>query len=279
MRKLTLALLLGAALALPIGVSAQARQIIPDVVYGHKDGMALTFDVFRPQNPNGAGILYMVSGGWVSSWRDPQTAQAGYAPFLDAGFTVFAVRHGSSPKYHVADAVDDVTLANRYIHFHAATWGVDADRLGVTGGSAGGHLSMVLGNNGTDGDPTAEDPLLRVSNRMAAVVAYYPPVDVRSWRGPSESFPALDFPEADGERISPLLQVSADDPPTLLIHGTADRTVPISHSERAYAAFQAVGVPTEYIIMEGAGHGFRGEQAQQATAARVRWFTQYLGTN
>jgi dipeptidyl aminopeptidase/acylaminoacyl peptidase len=114
---------------------------------------------------------------------------------------------------------------------------------------------------------------------MAAVVAYYPPVDVRAWRGPSERFPALDFPEADSERISPLLQVSTDDPPTLLIHGTADRTVPISHSERAYAAFQTAGVPTEYIIMEGAGHGFRGEQAEQATAARVRWFTQYLGTN
>jgi acetyl esterase/lipase len=252
-------------LALPVTAAAQSREIIPDVVYGHKDGMALTFDVFRPASPNGAGVLYMVSGGWVSRWRDPQQAQASYAPLLEAGFTVFAVRHGSSPRYHVADAVDDVTIANRYIHEHAREWGVDPSRLGVTGGSAGGHLSLVLGNNGTD-----------ASNRMRAVVAYYPPVDLREWRGPSERFPALDFPEQDGERISPILQVSPDDPPTLLIHGTADRTVPIGHSERAHEAFRHAGVQTDYIVMEGAGHGFQGEQAAQATAARVRWFQDHL---
>ena len=130
--------------------------------------------------------------------------------------------------------------------------------------------------NGTDGDAGADDPLLRISNRMAAVVAYYPPVDIRGMRGPSQRFPALDFPEEDGVRISPILQVTPDDPPTLLIHGTADRTVPVSHSERVYAAFEEAKVETELIIMEGAGHGFRGEQAEQATAARVKWFVEHL---
>ncbi len=274
MRHLAFAIVLIATMALPTDAYAQSREIVPDVVYGHKDGMALTFDVFKPESPNGAGILFMVSGGWRSSWRDPVEAQSRYAPFLEAGFTVFAVRHGSSPRYNVAEAVDDVTLANRYIHLHAAEWGVDADRLGVTGGSAGGHLSLVLGNNGTDGDASADDPLLRVSNRIAAVVAYYPPVDVRPWRSQRSS--ALNFPEEDGVRISPILQVSPDDPPTLLIHGTADRTVPVSHSERVYAAFEEARVETELIIMEGAGHGFRGEQAEQATAARVKWFVEHL---
>ena len=272
---------LGMALVLVCGLvglaAAENGHIIPDVVYGHKDGMALTFDVFKPESPNGAGILYMVSGGWRSSWRDPVEAQSRYAPLLDAGFTVFAVRHGSGPRYNVAEAVDDVTLANRYVHAHAAEWGVDADRLGVTGGSAGGHLSLVLGNNGTDGDASADDPLLRVSNRIAAVVAYYPPVDVRPWRSQRSS--ALNFPEEDGDRISPILQVSADDPPTLLIHGTDDRTVPVSHSERVHAAFEAAHVETELITMEGAGHGFRGEQAEQATAARVKWFVDHLAAN
>ena len=185
MRHLAFVTILVAAMALPADAHAQSSEIVPDIVYGHKDGMALTFDVFKPQSPNGAGVLFMISGGWRSTWRDPMQAQRGYAPYLDAGFTVFAVRHGSSPRYNVAEAVDDVTLANRYIHAHAAEWGVDADRLGVTGGSAGGHLSLVLGNNGTDGDASADDPLLRVSNRMAAVVAYFPPVDLRPLRGPS----------------------------------------------------------------------------------------------
>ncbi len=90
------------------------------------------------------------------------------------------------------------------------------------------------------------------------------------------SRPALDYPEEDADRISPILQVSADDPPTLLIHGTADTLVPISNSERVYAAFKEARVETEIIIMEGAGHGFRGEQATQATAARVKWFVDHL---
>jgi acetyl esterase/lipase len=212
-------------------------------------------------------------------WRDPEEAQSTYVPLLEAGFTVFAVRHGSSPRYHVAEAVDDVTLASRYIHAHAGEWDVDPDRLGVTGGSAGGHLSLVLGTNGSDGESTAEDPLLRVPTRFAAVVAYYPPVDLRTWRGPSERYPALDFPEPDADRVSPILHVTPDDPPTLFIHGTADRTVPFSHSERGLAAFQAAGVETHLIVMEGAGHGFEGEQATQAHDARVDWFLEHLASD
>jgi acetyl esterase/lipase len=94
-------------------------EIVPDVVYGHKDGMALTFDVLRPAEPNGAAVLYMVSGGWVSRWTPPEGMAQRFSDLLDEGFTVLAVRHGSSPRYKVPEAEADVRRALRYVHLNA----------------------------------------------------------------------------------------------------------------------------------------------------------------
>ena len=138
--------------------------ITPDVVYGHKDGMALTFDVFTPAAPNGVGILNMVSGGWVSRWTPPDRARAGFEALLNAGFTVFSVRHGSSPRFKVPEAHADVRRAVRFVRLHASTYGVDPDRLGVYGGSAGGHLSLMLGLASDDGDASATTLKLTASS-------------------------------------------------------------------------------------------------------------------
>lgn len=250
--------------------------VVPDVVYGHKMGMALTFDVLKPTQPNGAGILYMVSGGWVSRWAPPERTAARLQKLLDAGFTVFAVRHGSSPLFKVPDAVADVRRATRFIHANAATWGVDPERLGVFGGSAGGHLSLMLGLASDEGDASASDPVLKEGDRVAAVVAYFPPVDLTSIVGPNDRFPALDFAKDEAEAISPIFFVSSDDPPTLLVHGDADTLVPLSNSERIYAAFEKADVETNLIVIKGAGHGFRGKDAEDATEALVAWFQRYL---
>ena len=98
-------------------------------------------------NPNGAGVIYMVSGGWFSIWRPPENRVALFQPLLAEGFTVFAVHHGSAPRFKVPDAVSDVRAAVRHIRENAESHGVDANRLGVWGGSAGGHLSLMLGLN------------------------------------------------------------------------------------------------------------------------------------
>lgn len=258
-------------------VAAEDASVVPDVVYGHKDGMALTFDVFKPEGKaNGAGALFMVSGGWVSWYAPPERYKSFLQPLLDKGFTVFAVRHGSSPRYKVPEARADVGRAVRFIRLHAADWGVDPARLGVFGGSAGGHLSLMLGLDSDEGDAEAEDEVLREGSRVAAVVAYFPPVDLRLMTGPNDSFPALDF-EADlAKTVSPILFVTADDPPTLLIHGDADELVPIRNSERIHAALQEKKVESEFITIEGAGHGFRGEAAERASAAQVAWFEKHL---
>src|SRR5436190_4533958 len=83
-------------------------KIEPDVIYGRKDGMALTLDVVRPAKANGAGVLWIQSGGWYSNWTDPKVWPTSAKHFLDRGYTVFIVRHASAPKYTVPEAVEDV---------------------------------------------------------------------------------------------------------------------------------------------------------------------------
>ncbi|NLS97093.1 MAG: alpha/beta hydrolase [Planctomycetaceae bacterium] len=263
--------------------AADPVQITPDVVYGHKDGMALTFDVFRPsENARGIGLLFMVSGGWYSGWQPPEQMLGMFKPLLDRGFTAFAVRHGSAPRYKVPEAIDDVRRAVRFIRAHAADYGVDPERLGVFGMSAGGHLSMMLATTGDEGDPNAKDAALRGSSRIAAAVAYFGPTDLRPWvtgpdSGMRDQFTALQFDAGLADDCSPLLQVTGDDAPTLLIHGDKDELVPIDHSHTILKAMQEAGAPCELLTIEGAGHGFPGEGGRRAMEALVDWFEKYLG--
>ena len=162
---------------------ATARQppVTMDVVYGHKDGLALTFDVHRPARPNGAGVISIVSGGWQSSVEMGRLIAQNYPPLNEKGFTVFAVRHGSSPRYPMSAIVADMRRAVRFIRQHAGEYGVDPNRIGVYGGSAGGQLALLLGTTADSGDPSASDAVLRESSRVAAVVAYFPPTDLSRW--------------------------------------------------------------------------------------------------
>ena len=264
---LALCLCLAPTLAVVAQDSVMPIRITEDVVYGHKMGMALSFDVLQPAVANGAGILYMVSGGWFSRHYPAERAAQQFSSLLQAGFTVFTVRHGSAPLFKVPEAVADVKRATRYIHLHASDFGIDPNRLGVTGGSAGGHLSLMLGL-------AAESE----AAGLAAVVAYFPPVDLRRLAGPSERFPALDFDVGLAASISPILFVSSDDPPTLLIHGDADELVSLANSERIYTALQDAGVLSELIVIPGGDHGFtEPEHRARAGVAMLRWFDQYLG--
>ena len=222
-------------LILTVSHAAQVKpapnvDVIPDVVYGHKDGMALTFDIFKPKmHSNGAAIIFMVSGGWVSNYVPPDQALPRYQELLDAGFTVITLRHGGSPKYLIPEIVADVRRGVRFIRYNARRWGIDPNRLGVYGGSAGGHLSLMIGLASDNGDPAAKEVFMKESDRVAAVVAYFPPVDLRQLaRGlnppPSgtvlDRFPALNFEKEKAADYSPIVFVTPDDPPTLLIQAT-----------------------------------------------------------
>lgn len=281
------ALILVLILMSPSTFAEDWRSITPDIIYGHKAGMALTYDVVKPaKNPNGAAVLFMVSGGWVSMWAPPEKLirpEKGslnlFEKIVDRGYTLILVRHGSSPYFKVPDAVADVKLAIRHIRAHAADYGVDPNRIGVCGGSAGGHLSLVLGTMGDDGKSDAKDEVERASSRVQAVVAYFPPTDIREYvnhKTLSQNFPAIVFPDEQAPAVSPLLAVTKDDAPTLLVHGDKDELVPISHSERFVKAMHDIDATCELIVMNGAAHGFPGEQGQQAETALLDWFDKYL---
>jgi acetyl esterase/lipase len=267
--------------------AADTFSITPDVVYGHKAGMALTFDVIRPKEQNGGAVLFMMSGGWFSGWVPPEQFVSAEAPFgfrhfrelVDKGYTLFIVRHGSAPQFKVPEAVADVRRAVRYIRLNADDFDIDANRIGVCGGSAGGHLSLMLGTASDEGLMDSPDEVDRASNRVAAVVAYFPPVKIGEFLELKNRFPALEFDPKLADSVSPLTFVTADDAPTLLVHGDKDDLVKLDQSQRILAAFQKEKVPSELIVIAGAGHGFGGEDGERASKALVDWFDKYLAAS
>jgi acetyl esterase/lipase len=273
------------ALAATCPIPAQEFDITPDVIYGHKDGLALTFDVIKPKEQNGAAILFLQSGGWYSTWREPKELVPACQAFLDKGYTTYIVRHGSAPKYTVPEAAADVRRCVRFVRLTAKNYGVDPERLGVLGGSAGGHLTLMLATTGDDGDPNAKEEVLKTSSRIAAGVSLYPPTDLRGWTTdpPAEIKkhaglkPPLTFDAAKEPDVSPILHVSEDDAPVLMIHGDQDLLVPIEHSQNILPVFEKAGVKSKLITIEGAAHGFSPEQnAKTVAPAMLAWFEEKL---
>jgi acetyl esterase/lipase len=258
---------------------APQPSVTTDVVYGHRDGLALTFDVHRPAQPNGAGVISIVSGGWQSSVEMGRLIAQGYPPLNDKGFTVFAVRHGSSPRYPMSAIVADMRRAVRFIRQHAGEYGVDPDRIGVFGSSAGGQLALLLGTTADSGDSSASDAVLRESSRVAAVVAYFPPTDLTRWgtQRIRQAFAAMRLTDAEAAEYSPIRFVSPGAAPSLIVHGDADTVVPMVEGETMHGALTKAGVPASFIRIEGAGHGFEGADLERANAAMVRWFERHLG--
>lgn len=275
---------------------ADETKITPDVVYGHKDGMALVMHVYRPAKANGAAVVQINSSGYFSTWEPTNRKAPLVGLFLDRGYTVFSVFHGSNPKYTVPEIVGDMRRAVRFIRLHAADYEIDPQRLGAIGTSAGGHLALMLATTGDDGKADARDEVSRVSCRVAAAVAIAAPSDLLNMdqarerlleKGPVEKAlaerlkPAFAFDPALVDSVSPRLNVTDDDAPTLLIHGDKDELVSIDHSHRIVGELQVKSVPTELIVMEGIGHHAARNPAEaaqwdKAFKGSLAWFDKYL---
>ncbi len=260
-----------------------------DVIYGRKSGTALTLDVFQPRPANGVGIILMVSGGWFSAH---EFINADYfKPLLKRGYTVFTVVHGSQPKFNITEIVPDIHRAVRFIRHNAARYGVDPNRLGITGGSAGGHLSLTLGTQGGPGEAKAKDPVDRESSTVQCVACFFPPTDFLNYSQPGEDavgvgilekFKAAFGPRSDtaeerqklGREISPIYFIHSNMPPILIIHGDADKLVPICQSQTFVKRCEEVGSTAKLVVREGKLHGWpdMGKDMELFGA----WFDEHL---
>lgn len=272
-----------------------------DVIYGRKYGVALTMDVLTPKNnANGLGVIWAVSGGWVSSHASISPRMLAF--LTDRGYTVFAVCHGCQPKFSIPEILQDMHRAVRFIRFHAKEYGIDPDRIGICGASAGGHLSLMQGVAGAEGDPRAKDPIDRVSSRVQAVACFFPPTDFLNYgkegldaigRNTLAAYAgAFDFRELDrahsklvpvtdeakirelGKQVSPITHVTPQAPPTLIIHGDKDFLVPIQQAQTFIDKLKEAKVECKLVVKPGAAHGW--PDFGKDLALLREWFDQHL---
>jgi acetyl esterase/lipase len=276
-----------------------------DVVYGRSYGTALTLDVFKPSvKPNGAAIIMVVSGGWHSNHDvigSPMFISI-VKPMTKRGYTVFAVCHGCQPKFQIPEIVENINRAVRFIRYHAKDYGIDPNRIGITGASAGGHLSLMQGLAPQSEKSDANDPIEQVSSKVQAVGCFFPPTDFFNYGKEGENAlgvgilkdfaGAFDFHELNpktrklepvtdekrreeiGKAISPFYHCSADDPPTMIAHGDIDKLVPIQQAQIVIDKLKDLKVPAELVTRAGGDHGWKDMKVEWEKIAD--WFDRHL---
>jgi len=265
---------------------------IIDVLYGRKDGMALTMDVFQPEKPNGIGVVLLISAGWYSAhdkidsdWLDR------IKQLLKKEETVFAIVHSSMPKYKIPDIQKDIERAVRFIRYNAEKWNIHPEKLGIVGHSSGGHLSLLHAATATDMASNVNDPIDRISAKVNAAACFYPPTDFLYFGAKGKNalsnprfqkfLPAFvnDVKDTIGlaiiaEKVSPIKYVTAKMPPTLIITGTGDKLVPYMQSKLFIDKLNELNVPCKLELREGKDHGWPDIAEEYKIVAE--WFEKYL---
>lgn len=277
-----------------------------EIIYGRKDGMALTMTVLTPkQHHTGKAIISVISGNWISSERSRQKFPERSQIFINNGYTVFGVMVSSQPQYTIPDEISDLKRAVRFIRYNANEYGIDAGKIGITGSSSGGHLSLMIATTDDNNISKTSDPVDKVSSRVQAAAVFFPPTDFINYGGKNTSekinqaglvlarvAAAFDFKSwndttgtfvsitdtnkrlAIAKQISPIYSVSSDDPPTIIIHGDRDMLVPKQQSESFIEKLKQANVPCKLIIKEGGSHGWIGMENDEQNF--VDWFNRYL---
>lgn len=269
---------------------APAQERVSDQIYMKSGGAAFTLDVFKVSQPKAPCVIWLCSGGWFSKHEDinPGLAKA----FNDQGITVVEVVHGSQPKYTLSEIVPMIRRAVRYVHANADRFGIDPDRIGISGGSAGGHLSLMAAGLGDSGNPDAKDPVDKASSMVSAVGVFFPPTDFLNF-GKADYVPfdnpmmkifvpafgvtadtSKDRILAIGREMSPIYTVTSRFPPTLLIHGDKDPLVPLQQSQSMDEALGKAGIDHQLIVIPDGGHD--NKTVVPGLPKLVAWFAEKL---
>jgi acetyl esterase/lipase len=249
-----------------------------DVEYAKAGDVSLKLDIYKP-NPEStaprACVVWIHGGGWQGG--NKSSGARLLAPFVASGDYV-----GVSVGYRLTDVapfpaqIHDCKAAIRYVRANAGKLGIDPNKIGVWGSSAGGHLVSLLGTSGDVKDVEGNLGTTGVSSRVACVVDFCGPSDFPNFeltsgaQGPiTKLLGGLPKDRSEiAKQASPITYVSKDDPPFLVVHGTNDATVPFDQGVRFSDALKKGGVDSTLIRMEGGGHGIGGQEI----AGRVNTF-------
>jgi len=255
------------------------------IEYANPDNQHLQLNLARPKAGDGLkpAIICIHGGGFRAGIRDGYDGLC--IKLAQEGFVALTVSYRLAPKYPFPAAVHDTKAAVRWVRANAAKHGIDPKRIGVTGGSAGGHLAQFLGVTGEVQEFEGDCGNPEQSSKVNCVVNVYGPSDFTKSYGKSvdaaEVLPLflggnLQTARAAHIRSSPLNWVTPNASPTLLIHGTEDKYVAHEQAVWIHERMKSAGVESELLTLEGAGHGFKGKDAETADKALLAYFHKKL---
>ncbi len=257
-----------------------------DIPYSSPGGEILQLDMARPKNAKGLSpaIVCIHGGGFRAGNRQHHDALC--VKLAERGYVAVTVTYRLAPKHQFPAAVNDVKAAVRWLRANAVKYGIDPNRIGATGDSAGGHLALFLGlTGGVASFDAAEGGNSDHSSRVHCVVDVYGPSDfTKSYDKSVDAAEVLplflggDLKTAWHRHIlaSPLYWVTPHAAPTLAIHGTKDLYVAHEQAVWLIDRLKAADVEAELLTLEGAGHGFQGDDAKRAQAAMFAFFEKHL---
>jgi acetyl esterase/lipase len=272
--------------------SAEPAEITNGVVYGNVGGIELKLDVASPREGKGPfpAILFIHGGGWSSGDRSVHhreirnAVEKGYVA-ASASYRLTEPDQYGKPRNTFPAQINDVKCAVRFLRANAKRYHIDPDRIGAAGGSAGGHLSLLLGVTDRSHDLEGDGGSADFSSRVQAVVNYYGPTDLieahKTGIEARKYFEALldGTPETAADlyrKASPVMYVTEDDPPILTLHGQNDKLIPFTQAQLFDRAAHRAGAWHQLQMVPDQGHGFQGEAADQAYRSMFQFFDDHL---